>query len=695
MTPKQESLSFRPSARLLFLLGDQLIKNAGIAVLELVKNAYDADASRVKISLLDVQNPDGGSVKVEDDGCGMDLDVITKVWLVPGTDYRAQQRTQGIRTPKFKRLPLGEKGIGRFAAHKLGNLVKVISKKEGSPEVVVKVDWEQFAVSDFLDQIPISVTERSPRYFDEGNTGTLVEVTSLRDAGEWTRGSVRRLHRAIMSMCSPFDSPHDFKTIFVMKPDYGWLEELLTTEKVLEFALYEAHCTVEGTKLWYKYEFHPPSGMRLVSERKERKGPMEIYFESEKGEQPSETKEFDIGPVSVNLYIYDLDTAILALTTTDIKGLKDFLRNNGGVRVYRDGIRVYDYGEPENDWLNLGEERVNQPARRLSNNIVVGAVSLDSEGSRVLIEKTNREGFVENRTYRLFRDAVRYAVRQVEAERNLDKERIRTAYNKANIRVPVTDEIQALKKELERRNLIGELGPLLVRIDEAYSEMRDRLLTAAGSGLSLLMVIHEVEKGVLELKKAASRKASNREIQELVEHLADLIEGLGSLARKSRRRQEKASSLIQQALFNSSYRLDYHGIEVLNGIDLGEDPDFTVKCSRRLVIATLMNLIDNSIWWLENKGAKKKQIYIGTSLMLKGGPAIVVADNGPGFIDPPEYLAQPFFSRKPDGMGLGLYIAKQVMEAHDGRLVFPNTSDLELYKGVDKAVVALVFEGEE
>jgi C4-dicarboxylate-specific signal transduction histidine kinase len=114
---------------------------------------------------------------------------------------------------------------------------------------------------------------------------------------------------------------------------------------------------------------------------------------------------------------------------------------------------------------------------------------------------------------------------------------------------------------------------------------------------------------------------------------------------------------------------------------------------RRLIIATLMNLIDNSIWWLDNKGAKDKRIYVGTSAEDLGAPAILVADNGPGFQDPPEFVVQPFFSRKPDGMGLGLHIANEVMKAHGGKLVFPEAGDVKLPPGFDGAIVALVFGG--
>ena len=85
---------FRPRARLLVLLGEQLITNEVIAVVELVKNAYDADATEVMVSLNDVARPETGSIAVEDDGSGMSLDTIMNVWLEPGTDYRKRQREE-------------------------------------------------------------------------------------------------------------------------------------------------------------------------------------------------------------------------------------------------------------------------------------------------------------------------------------------------------------------------------------------------------------------------------------------------------------------------------------------------------------------------------------------------------------------------------------------------------------------------
>jgi C4-dicarboxylate-specific signal transduction histidine kinase len=238
------------------------------------------------------------------------------------------------------------------------------------------------------------------------------------------------------------------------------------------------------------------------------------------------------------------------------------------------------------------------------------------------------------------------------------------------------------------------LGHYVDRIEADFVLIRDRFLTSASAGLSLSTVIHEVEKGIEELVKAVEEDQATPRVKDLAKHLSELVEGFAFLIRRSGMSREKASALIKQARFNTELRLKVHNIEATVDIDQG---DFEVKCSRRLTVATLMNLIDNSIWWLDNKWGdlqNKKRIYIGISKEFKEGPAIVVADNGPGFIDPPEYLVQPFISRKPDGMGLGLHIAEQVMKGQEGRLGFPEVGDLSLPKGFDGAVVALIFRSE-
>lgn len=672
---------------MLLLLGDQLIRDAGIAVFELVKNAYDADANSVRVELVDVEDPDTGRIVVSDDGVGMTWQIVTDVWLEPGTDYREAQKKAGKKTPKHNRTPMGEKGVGRFAAHKLGRAVSLVTRHAGHPEVVVEIDWDKFQGKQYLSDTPVSVFERDPETFLGQSTGTRLEISRLNQS--WTRGLVRELYRSVTSISSPFRSPGDFVANLSITPQTGWITGLLDLKKVQEIAPFQATCLVEDTDLIMDYSFDPPPGMENRVSSREIRGKT-VRFGSIVDPSDLSVRR-GIGDIYFDLRIFDLDPQVLQFLVSDKKGLRSFLHQNGGVRVYRDGVRVFDYGEPRDDWLNLGTKRVNRPTQRVSNNILLGAVELDSATSRGLIEKTNREGFVENEAFRVFRALIEFALTQIVAERNLDKDRIRRAYASSKLKEPVLHELEELRAEVKKRGLEEELGDHINRIEKQFVDVRDQLLTAAGPGLTMSVVIHEVEKGISGLVNATRRNAPAEHLAALADHLAELVDGLTYLTRKSGRRRERASILIKQAFFNTGFRLRAHHVAAFNGTDAG-DEDFLVRCTRRMIIASLMNLIDNSIYWLVNRGHSDKRIYIGTTRELKGGPALVVADNGPGFSDPTAYLRQPFISRRPEGMGLGLHIVDEVMKAHGGKLIFPESADLSLPASYDGAVVALQFK---
>ena len=185
-------LHFRPRARILQLLGDELIGSPRLAVFELVKNAYDADAETVRVILNNIERHDA-SIVVEDDGDGMTMEIIRDIWLVPGHDHRARQRKASIRT-RLNRLPLGEKGLGRFAAHKLGNRIEVIARSKEGPECVVSIDWETLTRHQNLSDAAVQVIARDPVVFVGTRTGTQITISDLRKK-VWTRGEVRRGRR--------------------------------------------------------------------------------------------------------------------------------------------------------------------------------------------------------------------------------------------------------------------------------------------------------------------------------------------------------------------------------------------------------------------------------------------------------------------------------------------------------------------
>ena len=360
---------------------------------------------------------------------------------------------------------------------------------------MVEIDWENdFKGKRYLEEVGVKVVERAPEHFTGRKTGTRLEITQLRDI--WSRGMVRDLARAINAICSPFSGVGDFRPRLVLEDHEDWLFGLLEVKDVLKFSLYQAKCLLKGGRLSYEYKFTPFPGMDRVEPRK-----VTNSLALGDAKHLINLDNHNIGPVEVKLFVFDQDAKVLKLGEVhDKKGLKEFLNESGGVRVYRGGIRVYDYGERGNDWLGLGGRRVNVPTKRLSNNLIVGAVSLDVKKSadlklnRGLIEKTNREGFVENTDYEAFRDAVAYTLQSIEFERNMDKRRIRNAYSGSKLREPVLEDLTELREIVAKKKLTGEIGPYLDRIEGDFLAIRDRLLTSATAGLSLSVVIHEVER---------------------------------------------------------------------------------------------------------------------------------------------------------------------------------------------------------
>ena len=136
--------SFKVRARVLNQLGEQLIKNEAIALLELIKNSYDADASVCNITMSRPESVQKGEIIIQDDGEGMDYETLANIWLEIGTSYKddLRKRSSSMRSPKFKRLRLGEKGIGRFGVHRLGQEIEITTRKEKSDECVLRVDWD-------------------------------------------------------------------------------------------------------------------------------------------------------------------------------------------------------------------------------------------------------------------------------------------------------------------------------------------------------------------------------------------------------------------------------------------------------------------------------------------------------------------------------------------------------------------------
>ncbi|MCK9411691.1 MAG: ATP-binding protein [Prolixibacteraceae bacterium] len=696
-------LIFQPRARLLLQLGDQLIRSESIALLEIIKNSYDAYASFCKVAIKKADIPELGEIIIEDNGIGMDIDIIKNVWMQPGSDYKLKILKSIIDPSKVDRIPIGEKGIGRFGVHKLGYKIEMVSKMANKKEVSLNINWKDFEKDDLLSNIKVSIIQReNPEYFTNGKCGTKITIKGLKNI--WTRGVIRELYRAVNSLSSPFDTLDSFRVYFSVDRQ-DWLAGLLSFKDIEDQALYYADATIADNFIkTLNYEFRPWDTLTKLNNRPKvlenvRMVEKVLDEKTKKSEWVNlDLSKFSIGTITLKLLIFDLDSKILSLGITDKKGLKDYLNSNGGIRVFRNGIRVYDYGEPLNDWLNLDMTRVNQPGKTISNNIVIGAVNLDRASSADLIEKTNREGFVENDAYYKFLSAINFTINKILTERNIDKERVRKFYSPTAINQPVIGNLRILQDKITSRIPKGELQDELIKsikdIEQDYKVISDIYTRSSSAGLSLSIVIHEIIHMIEELAKAIEQKPTDSYISDLVKNLRKTVSDYAGVIKQSPKSKEDLIEIINQSLSNIQFRIKAHSLHITRSYKEKVNLNTTVKCAPNLIISSIINLIDNSIWWQNYANVSHKKLLVDIlDEEPKGYISVLLADNGPGFSIPTDEAIKPFISDKPGGMGLGLHLAYEVMNGQKGKLIFPEEYDLDLpYDFLKGAKILLSFK---
>ncbi len=725
---------FNPKAHILTLLGDELIKNPVMAIYELVKNSYDADATKVNLFFRDVENSENSAIIIEDDGIGMTSDIIENVWLEPGSDFRKPIKDglrQIIKSPIFDRIPMGEKGVGRFAVHKLGTNILLISRpliiendKETNTikktladyEIELSINWKDFSQSKHLSDIPITwklrKDENSFRFKDK--SGTYIRLSGLKET--WTKGMARELKGHTLSMLSPKVNDNNFA--INLNFNNQWLSDFPSINKILDNAPYKLIAVIDKNyNLSFEYKFslakNESIGIRQINQdnnqnlyEKNIKGEIRPYIrkEFEAKEYPKETIEellklFDssdeipFGDLMFELNTFDLDTKSLNDYTSEPALIKKILKENSGIKVYKGDLRVFDYGEKGNDWLGIDLKRV-QDTSWFSNNLVIGYVYLDPENSSNLVEKTNREGFVENKSFVLFKYLLDYTLTQFKIERSKDRERW-SKFNRKETKNLFEERISNFKNILENTNLDNiEKKQLLLEeaenIEKKYEEDKKILLIPAGVGMTASVALHEIEKLVPRMEETVRSKPLQESIiKEQVQELKQYTEGIISVLRKGGDKPINISDAINRSFNN--YKLKLTDRKITHVIEI-PDSTLTINCDKRLLITSLMNIIDNSIYWLDTIYKEDREIFLKVT-KEEDVISIFIADNGPGFKDDISEIIRPFFSRKADGIGIGLYLVDTIMFKY-GKFNIIDNSEIKNYGIPEKytgAVIKLTF----
>ncbi|WP_049380571.1 ATP-binding protein [Haemophilus influenzae] len=695
-------VNFSISPRILSHLGEDLIKNESIALFELIKNSYDANATSCEINF-DFSNEDLKSLSITDNGDGMDINIIKNIWLVVGTDYKRKELDKFKKTQdqRKKRLPLGEKGIGRLSVHKLGNKITLISKSKNNNEVKLSIDWNQLNSAQKIDDFIIELTENEMPEEFINSTGTKIIVEELKT--NWDRRQLREVYRNITSLNSPFSDKSDTFNIHI-KSNSNVFDGLPDFEEIKNSALYFGHCKISSSRIIdFQYEFKPWDSLSKIEKRSVSIQDLSTEDRNiqRKDNSPINLDTSGIGDIEFDIIIFDTDAQIFNYTNIEKTTVKDYLRENGGIRVYRDGVRIYNYGEKDNDWLGIDLKRVQRIGGNVSNNIIIGAVKINRNSSYGLIEKTNREGFIENESYFDFLESVDYALSLFVRQRNIDKHRLSTLYKKYRSVEPVLADLNELisvvEKKIKDKTSKDEILKYLYRINTQYHQVKEILIKSANAGLNLGSVIHTLDKLLSQLTGCINRNEKQKAI-EISLLLEKIVRGYSSMLKKSDIRQHSLSEITSIALDNYEFRFLDHSINVISNY---KESTLNAYLAKAEAISVLTNLLDNSIYWVSysknNKENRKISVFLTDQ--IKGYNSIIVSDNGPGFNLPLDVATEPFQTGKPHniGSGLGLHVAKEMMLAMKGKLLliadkneinFPTQIQEDK---VNNAIVALCF----
>lgn len=607
--------TFRPRARLVSVLGEQLIRDATVGLLELVKNGYDADADHVSVSLLNLADPEQTVIAVEDDGAGMDLETVLRRWLEPATGHKEEAKKRAERTLRG-RLPLGEKGVGRFAAHKLGRQLTLISRSRNATaelsdvEIVVQIDWDQFDDPDaYLSDISVAYQERIPQLFLD-RSGTYLEMRSTRS--RWSRRDVERVSQSLRRLMSPFRTPEAF-SVALHCPEYPQYENLDAGE-ILKSAHAEMIVVVDESGVAeYDYRFSLPP----YPERRESSGPVDLRQKIKSWQPPTRTPQ--CGPFYVALYVWDRAAESLKLSGINATDLNQY----NGVSVFRDGIRVLPYGEPEDDWLEIDHARYMRTSDAFERRNVVGMVEINQATNEKLHDKSNREGFIENEAYHDLRDLMLAVMNIAYNEFSQDRRLVREAQKRekrellpaiSQLETSVATVANALTQTQELANNLvqqGRIAPAVAQEMMAVLQQSNQTLTTA----------------VQETREAAADAASRiDEEREMLLALAGL--GLAAerftheFARMTREASDllheiEKQSIIQQAAHLKS-RVEALGVtlEALRDLVLALGPMFYIRRKTVEKPLDVKTIVAHAL--LLNQGRSRRIGFLSTSVKAKG-----------------------------------------------------------------------------
>jgi signal transduction histidine kinase len=772
------SLTFK--ARVLLELGAELISSDAVALFELIKNGIDAGSKKITISVQIALQPSvyrqlradlvessdkwdgalfrkqieelleasssgaqkaafmvaighpkttteaisrldeayffGNSISVIDAGRGMSEGDLTSCYLTVGTPVRLHERNapKNIGDP----IPLGEKGIGRLAAMRLGHFVKVTSGVTKSKhQQDLELDWRPAFNDVNLDASKLDFAPKKGDAKPLSDSGTTILIRDIQS--DWNEDKLRELAKTdFAKLADPF--VNNFANQFLTISYQGGTQAFITgfQSSLLKHA--DAMCEIDfspgtiGTdngprlrvtttySLYGRTETLVHDGAHLTNTisyaPKGKKHPRAAERLTGSNEVVAALKT--LGPFSAKFFWYNRGRLMRKQNDLWTSSLQPFVSSwSGGLLVYRDGFRVYPYASPSDDWLDLDRKALSSSAYKLNRAQIIGYLRLSIKSNPKLQDQTNREGLRDSPEKEALRRMLRQAIisdcktflESIDKENKpADEEAIEDIDQRiSGSQRSAKENLLALKSKVPKEGeTIRAVLAQLAEIEDAWERAKEALsahdaeieqyLHLAGVGLMVELIAHELARttdNALELLNKKNISTNPKQLENLAAQLKTLnkrVRVLDELSIPGRQRKAVHNVNDQVVLMQELYaaKAQRHGVTI-NVVRKGKG-SLSRRVEKGQLLQILDNLLSNSMYWLARRLKRTSAPIVSIEIDIDNS-VVRVFDNGPGIPESTgEKVFDAFYTTKPsgEGRGLGLYIAR--------RLALENEADLTL-----------------
>lgn len=695
--------SFRPSARLIGTIGKDIIRDMHAAVVELVKNSYDADAKQVTITFESTSDK-RLLLSVRDDGHGMKEEVVTNKWLVPSTSDKLKRRT----SPKG-RIMQGRKGIGRFAAAILGEKLQLETVAE-NVKTSLSINWDEFVEDKYLDEIFVDIitsTSNSANGTDFNIEGSNAKLEL------WNDSEIENLIKELRKLLTPLDNTNDLedKNIFNIVIIF---KNFISTKYNNE--------TVEIKPLplidYYDYRVFgkiSSDGNNSLTYQNKNSGIVETNLdfrfylkEKEKfsGEIVVDFRIFDRDPEAIENLVYELfNSGEEKIGKNEARNL---LNDISGVSIFRNRFRIRPYGDSGNDWLSLDKKRVQNPALKIGANQISGMIEIQDEEVSNLVEKSARDGLKEDAYYYGLISIIDQLLNYIELKRFSFRQK--TGKGRKNHvfsnQIGVLTDFSNVKNKvisvMEKANLSSKtMNEVSEYIDKDINaklrvaqDLENQIAMYQGQatlGKIMDVVMHEVRKPLQWLRNQTKnidsayrrylRDENPQDLDKVIKILqktpeqlniiSELFNRLNSFATRKRTTMSEFSLIetIQTSFEIFSDEIKRNNIMICYNFE----KDYYFTGWKSDILTALANIVENAVYWVRFANEEKRiEIILVDEI---DSVEISIWNNGPTIIKTlleDDSLFNPGISGKVTdkgtGTGLGLAIAGEAIDRNGGQL---------------------------